>query len=147
MTRVFLDANIPVYAFGAPHVLKDPCLEVMHLLPDYPALFVTDVEVLQELLHRYLAIRRWPEGRRILAEFITLMKGRTEPVYLADIEQATSLADRHAGIDSRDLVHAAVMRRLGVTRIVSADRDFDRLPGIERLDPADVSAWRATLAS
>ena len=36
------------------------------------------------------------------------------------------------------LVHLAVMQRLNVRRIVTADTDFDRLPEVERLDPADV---------
>jgi hypothetical protein len=39
------------------------------------------------------------------------------------------------------------MRRLGVERIISADTDFDRLEGIDRLDPARMSEWgRAILA-
>ena len=42
---------------------------------------------------------------------------------------------------ARDLVHAAVMRRLDADRIVSTDTDFDRLPDMVRLDPADVGDW------
>ena len=35
-----------------------------------------------------------------------------------------------------------VMHRLGVIRIVTADADFGRVPGIIRLDPADDREWR-----
>ena len=52
------------------------------------------------------------------------------------VSLAAELADRHPGISARDLVHVAVMQRLGINRIISADTDFDRLEGIDRLDPA-----------
>ena len=55
------------------------------------------------------------------------------------------MADRHPGISSRDLVHAAVMARLEVERIISADTDFDRLSGITRLDPMLIGEWGSSL--
>ena len=70
-----------------------------------------------------------------------MMHDRIEPIYEEDIQLAANLADRHSGVSARDLVHAAVMQRLGANLIVSADTDFDRLPGLKRLDPADVAAW------
>ena len=51
------------------------------------------------------------------------------------------VADLHPGISARDLVHAAVMKRLKADRIISADTDFDRLEGITRLDPGHMDEW------
>ena len=34
-----------------------------------------------------------------------------------------------------DAYHAVLMQRLKLRQIVSFDRDFDRIPGIERIDP------------
>ena len=45
------------------------------------------------------------------------------------------------GISARDLLHAAVMRRLGADRVISVDVDFDYLPDVTRLDPADLAEW------
>lgn len=39
------------------------------------------------------------------------------------------------GVDPYDCVHAATMRKLGVTEILSADKDFDKIPAIRRIDP------------
>ncbi|MDO8615278.1 MAG: type II toxin-antitoxin system VapC family toxin [Dehalococcoidia bacterium] len=139
---IFLDANIPTYAAGRPHRLKQPCVQVLRLIGETPASFLTDAEVLQELLHRYLALRRWPEGRTVFDEFARLMHQRVEPIYDLDVALAARLADRYEGLGARDLLHAAVMSRLGIRRIVSADRDFDALPDIERLDPANVGDWQ-----
>jgi len=48
-------------------------------------------------------------------------------------------------IDARDLVHATVMLRVGSKRILTADRGFDKIPGIERLDPLLVEEWALTV--
>ena len=143
MSPIFVDANIPIYAAGRAHALKEPCREIVTLVANRPGAFFTDAEVLQELLHRYLAVQRWLEGRSVFERFATIMHGRVEPVDASDIEQAASLADRNLGLSARDLLHAAVMARVGADRIISADQGFDRLPGLTRLDPADFSAWRA----
>jgi hypothetical protein len=39
------------------------------------------------------------------------------------------------------------MRRVGSTAIVSVDTGFDRLPNIERLDPANITNWLGRLES
>ncbi len=142
MAAIFLDTNIPVYAAGSAHPLKEPCARVITFAAANPQAFVTDVEVLQELLHRYLATKRWAEGRRVLEYFTDLMAGRIVPLYAEDVARAASFADAHPRMPARDLIHAAVMARLDINRIVSADSDFDHLPGLERLDPARFAVWR-----
>jgi predicted nucleic acid-binding protein len=158
LSRLFLDANVPTYAAGREHPLKEPCKEVLRLAARNPGAFFTDAEVLQELLHRYLALKRWPEGKRVVLDFAALMEGSVEPVLAEDVVLACALADRHGAgsrrsagrLAARDLLHAAVVLRLaegsaeGAGRIVSADGDFDELAGsgIRRLDPADVGSWR-----
>ena len=137
----FTDANVPIYAAGREHDNKEPCARVLMMAAEHPQSFVTDVEVLQELLHRYVATGRWALGRQVLRSFAELMHDRIEPVYEQDIQLAARLADSLPRISARDLVHAAVMQRLGADQIVSTDTDFDRLPDVIRLDPADIGKW------
>ena len=134
----FLDANVPIYAAGRPHRLKEPSAQVLMLVAERPQAFLTDGEVLQELLHRYLALRLWTQGRDVFHHFAELMRERVEAVHAIDVEQAALLADTYPDLGARDLLHAAVMSRLGVRSIVSTDAGFDRLPEVERLDPTDV---------
>jgi predicted nucleic acid-binding protein len=142
---VFVDANVPIYAAGKEHPNKEPCARILMMAAEDPLSFVTDAEVLQELLHRYLALRRWALGRDVVKAFAEVMYDRIEPVYADDIAEAARLADRYQSASARDLVHAAVMNRLGVGRIVSSDTDFDRLPGITRLDPSKVAEWEPSV--
>jgi predicted nucleic acid-binding protein len=144
---IFIDANVPFYATGRPHPLKESCIEVGHLVAAYPDSFITDAEVLQELLHRYLAIRLWLQCRDVFNWFADLMRGRIQAMLVGDVERAAFLADTYPEFSARDLIHAAVMERLGVRQIVTADTGFDRLAGVERLDPANVSRWRDTIIS
>jgi hypothetical protein len=144
----FLDTNIPIYAAGAPHPHREPCIEVLSLASGHPRSFITSAEVLQELLHHYRATRQWSSiGRPVFARFSRLMFNRTEPVLAEDARLAAELVDSGLRASSRDLVHVAVMRRLGVERVVSADLDFDGIPGLIRLDPSAVSEWRDSLVA
>ena len=138
---VFIDANVPIYAAGREHPIKEPCARILMLAAEHPRSFVTDAEVLQELLHRYLASGRWGLGREVLQAFAEVMHGRIEPVYANDVDAAANLADLHPDVSARDLVHAAVMERLGADRIISADTDFDRLLRVTRLDPSETTDW------
>ena len=142
---VLIDANIPIYAAGREHPNKAPCARVMLMAAQHPRSFLTDSEVLQELLHRYLSSGRWPLGRVVFQSFAEVMRDRVEPVYLEDVERAGNLADNYPDVSARDLVHTAVMKRLGVDRIISADTDFDNLPGVTRLAPAAVGEWSGSL--
>ena len=142
---VFIDANVPIYAAGRDHPYKEPCARILRILADDPQSFITDSEVLQEMMHRYLASGRWTLGREVVRAFAEVMRGRVEPVHGEDVTLATKLADRHSEVSARDLVHAAVMQRLGTNRIISADTDFDRLEGIDRLDPARIEEWQSVI--
>ena len=144
-SRVFIDTNIPMYAAGAAHSLKEPCVRVMQLATAHPHIFVTDAEVLQEIIHRYLSVRQWLVGREAFSAFAEVMHGRIEPVYVEDILHAARLANDHPNMSSRDLVHTTVAQRLGVSYIVSADADFDRIPGVTRLAPERVGEWAGAL--
>ena len=145
--RAFIDANIPMYAAGSEHPLRTPCARVMDIVAAHPGRFVTDAEVFQEIIHRYLSERRWPLGREVFNRFVRIMQRYIEPVYTEDVLDAAELADNHPGINARDLVHAAVALRLGISRIISTDTDFDRLPVMTRLAPERIDEWAAELTA
>lgn len=154
MSRLFLDANVPTYAAGREHPLKEPCKQIVGLAARHPRAFFTDAEVLQEMLHRYLSGGRFEQGKSAIADFSDVMRGSIEAVTAADMERALELTERYAtrpgsGLAARDVLHAAVMIRAGSEKIVSADQDFDELApeGIERLELAEVETWRIELGA
>lgn len=141
----FIDANIVLYAVGDDDRSKEACSKVLKLANDEPGACVSSAEVLQELL--YVMIRRSRHDRvaQVLEVCLAAVGGRVEPVYGLDVLAAAELAASNRSLQSRDLVHLAVMNRLGIPSIVSADRAFDHVRGIARFDPLDLDAWQATV--
>lgn len=93
---------------------------------------VTDAEVLQEILHRYVSIAR-PDA--IQPAFNALL-GVVDEVFAVDraaVEQAKQIVLGNKELSARDAVHLAIMQINGVRRILSFDRGFDGVPGITRL--------------
>ena len=68
---VFIDANVPIYAAGGDHPYKEPCARILRMAAEEPQPFVTDSEVLQELMHRYLAYLEAPTSQRPLPTSLT----------------------------------------------------------------------------
>lgn len=54
-----------------------------------------------------------------------------------DLDATLALLDEHPDLHARDAVRAGTARNRGIELIVSTDADFDRLPGLERIDPSD----------
>ena len=60
----------------------------MRVIVGRPDAFITDAEVFQELLHRYMSIRAWERGRLAFEGFALAMEGRVEAVSLGDVQAA-----------------------------------------------------------
>jgi predicted nucleic acid-binding protein len=57
--------------------------------------------------------------------------------------RAMELWSEHDRLDVRDAIFAAQALNRGIDAILSPDRDFDEIPGLQRIDPADAQAVAA----
>ena len=71
---LFVDANIPMYAEGGDHPFKAPSVDFMLAVARRQVDAVSDVEVLQEILHRYRAVGRQSEGLVVFRTFATTIR-------------------------------------------------------------------------
>ncbi len=135
----FLDVNIVMYAAGQDHPYKEPCVAVMRLVASGALPVVIDSEIIQEVLYRFGAQRRWQDGEVMATSLLELVPD-VLPVTREVMETAVALFSEYgpAGVKARDVVHAAVMRHHELTAIISTDRHFELLPGVRRLDPNNV---------
>lgn len=129
---IFIDSNIPMYLVGAEHPNKVRVKEFLAQFIRGNERLVTDVEVYQEVLHRYVSIRRQDAIDPALAS-LDAIADEVLPIHIADVRSAREMIASIDGISARDALHAAVMRRAGIERIFSLDRGFDACPGLERL--------------
>jgi hypothetical protein len=93
---------------------------------------VTDVEVFQEILHRYVAIDR-RDAIAPVRELLTSITDQVVGIDTDDVATARDLVLAGTATSARDAVHVAVMRRLDCTRILTFNRGFDTVPGITRV--------------
>jgi predicted nucleic acid-binding protein len=129
---ILVDSNIPMYLVGAPHRHKTDALSLLERLIGERQRLVTDVEVLQEILHRYLAIQR-PDAIQPVFDALLALVDEVIAVELADVEKAKGIALGGYGLSARDALHLAVMERRDIRSILSFDQGFDAFPGIERI--------------
>jgi len=128
---IFVDSNIPMYLVGADHPNKERARVLLERAITDGELLVTDAEVLQEILHRYVAIERRDAIEPATAALLGVVDD-VYPVERTDVERARQivLATR---LSARDAVHLAIMRRRGIDRIMTFDRAFDEVDGISRV--------------
>jgi predicted nucleic acid-binding protein len=121
-----------MYLVGAEHPHRTESQILLERLTAAGQQLVTDAEVLQEILHRYISIDR----RDTIDRAFEVLLKTVDDVFAveeADVLRAAEIAQHRASFSARDAVHIAVMEHHGVHSILSFDADFDRWPGLKRI--------------
>jgi uncharacterized protein len=121
-----------MYLIGAAHPHKTEAQVILERLIASGQRLVTDVEVVQEILHRYTAIDRRDAIGPALQVTLNIVD-EVISVEKSEVLRAAEIVQSLARISARDAVHIAVMERRGIRSILTFDGDFDRWPGIERI--------------
>src|ERR1700676_1840136 len=121
-----------MYLVGVAHPHKSDAQRWLEKLVSDRQRLVTDAEVLQEILHRYVAINR----RDAIQPAFDALLGIADQVLSVDAAAAYRAKDilmGHQQMSARDALHVAIMEQHGIERILSFDSGFDGFPGISRL--------------
>lgn len=120
-----------MYLVGTAHPHKVDAKQLLEAAIAAGERLVTSVEVLQEILHRYVAIDR----REAIQPAFDALLGVVDDVIaieLIDVERARDFALGVSNLSARDALHAAVMAREEIDRIMTFDAAFDVIPGVSR---------------
>ena len=121
-----------MYLVGAPHRHKGDAQRLLEKLITDRQRLVTDAEVLQEILHRYVAIDR----RDAIQPAFDALLGVVDQVLAVNetvVQRAKQIVLGYRQLSARDAVHLSVMEQNGVDQILSFDSGFDAFPRIRRL--------------
>ena len=121
-----------MYLVGAAHPHKIDAQRLLEKLIRDGERLVTDAEVLQEILHRYVAIDR----RDAIQPAFDALLGVTDEVlaiHAETVDRAKQIVLEYRRLSARDAVHLAIMEEHGIERIMSFDSGFDSFAGIRRL--------------
>ena len=121
-----------MYLVGAAHPHKRDAQRLLEKLVSERQRLVTDAEVLQELLHRYVAIAR-PDAIQPAFDALLGIVDQVLAIDRAVVERAKQIVLGNRHLSARDAVHLAIMEEHGIDRILTFDTGFDGFPGITRI--------------
>ncbi|MFI5291517.1 MAG: type II toxin-antitoxin system VapC family toxin [Candidatus Limnocylindrales bacterium] len=132
----FVDTAVLMYAAGGEHPLRRPSQRVLERVEAGALDAVISVEVVQEIVHRYLAIRR-PDLALTGSTAALDIFAPVLPVTHAVMRRVPALVTQYPKLGARDLIHVATCQHEGIDEIISPDRGFDAVAGLRRIDPVD----------
>jgi len=123
-----------MYAAGTSHPHKLPSISFLHRVAAGRIEACISTEVLQEILHRYRYIDRWPDGKNVfmLARKIVPI---IAPITFEIMKQTYRLMNKHTSLFARDCLHAAACLNRGINCICTYDTDFEEFEGLSRIEP------------
>ncbi len=137
--RLFVDANVFMYLAGRDATCRESCRRALRAAIERGTVLATSAEVLQEILHFYGA-RRKPESAGAIYEAATDICDQILSITERQTARALEVLVEHPSLPARDALHVATMETHGIERLLSADRDFDRVETVERMNPLTTAA-------
>ena len=133
---IFLDTSIPIYAAGTSGPYKATCVALLDRIERGELKAVIDAEVVQEILYRFFRLNLSKEGEQLGRQLLRLGVG-VMPITRSDIGRAIDLQERYSTqrIPPRDTLHVAVMLNNNLRKILTADKHFEKIEEVDRVDP------------
>lgn len=133
MPALFIDSNVFFYAKIMDRDYGEACARVIRRVEAGEIEATTSVLIVVELAN---ALRKYglsDEVKKVVDAVFSLDISILQ-VDPTDVRVAADIFDK-SRISPYDCVHIAVMKRAAIKEIISADREFDRVTDIKRLDP------------
>lgn len=131
--RLFLDTTVLVHAAGGQHPLREASRALLVRARNGEVELHASVEVVQEyLFHR---LRRQTRAAAVTEARDIATFCRLHPFDREVLDRSIELVET-TQLRGRDAIHTATALGQGFDTIVSADRDFDGIPGLARVDPS-----------
>jgi len=137
----FVDTNIVIYARSSSDY-RDPCARILTAIAGGEADGRTSTAALEEVWHFELS-ERAPAIAGMTTDAYAVFKPLLS---VTDDIFRDALALPNVRIGANDRMHVATCLVNGIDTIVSADRGFDTVEHLRRIDPLDASAVEELLA-
>jgi hypothetical protein len=143
--RFLYDTAIFTYALGGEHPYKEPCRQIMRKATAGQLRGEASADLIQEFTNQRLRRTGNRDGAAKAARDVSKLV-RLHPIEPDDALLGIDLFEANPRLDARDAVFAAVALNRGINVILTTDRAFDEVRGLERIDPTDERAVATLLA-
>ena len=131
---ILIDANIFMYAAGRESLQRLPCQRFLEkIVAGGGPAACTDAEVLQEILHRYRALKVPEIGFRLF-DSVAQLGIPILSVTDRSLREARRILEDHPILSTRDGIHLGVMREHGIEEVLSYDRGLSLVSWVKRLE-------------
>jgi len=133
LERYFIDSNIFFYAKIMDKKYGKACAKILNMIVKGKLEAVTSSLVVIELAN---ALRKYGLSSKVreVIDAIFSIDIQVFEIDPLDTRKAAEIFDEFR-ISPYDCIHAAVMKKAKTNKIVSADRDFEKITWIKRIDP------------
>ena len=129
----FLDSNIFVNAKIHDRKYGQSCASIITDLTRGRLLAATSTLALVEVSN---ALRKLGLARELAQELNAIYSTGITVTELLNVDvRLMAELFQASGVGPYDCAHAAIMKRIGLDKIISTDPHFESIPGIKRLDP------------
>jgi predicted nucleic acid-binding protein len=138
---IYLDTNIFLYAIQQHEKYGNACATILQDVQDKKIKAISSTITLAEMIGALQKIndelkKRGNRPIRIEESFDAILNYPVTWLDISPILIRKSL-DHTNILFGVDCIHRESMELHGIEKIISADRDFDTIPGIRRIDPLD----------
>ena len=133
---IFIDTSIIMYAAGKEHPNKEPSVELLKLVAIGEVEAVINVEVIQEIFHRYTMIKMKEKGIKLAKNIMRLIP-RIYSIELSDVIKAMEILRRY-DLTSRDAIHIAFMLNRNINEVCTYDKHFFDVKEIKAYKPEEI---------
>jgi len=138
MPNYYVDSNIFFYAKIMDRKYGPSCSVIVRSIWEHRLNVTISSLILLEVSN---ALRKYGRVKDVAPEVraISSLGIETYPMDASDVQEAAEIFEE-TKINPYDCLHAAIMKRYNLTQIISADREFDKLKWLSRIDPEKLSA-------
>jgi len=129
----FIDSNVFFYAKIFDREYGDACAKILDKIVKGEFEVITSTLIVVELAN---ALRKYGLSDEVkdVVDAVFSLDIRVYEVDSLDVRTAARIFNEFR-VSPYDCVHAAVMKKAGIVDIISADKDFDKITWIRRVDP------------
>lgn len=130
---MFIDANIFIHAALGRDKKAEECRNFLKKVESGEQNSHTSVLVLEEALKAISHFRGESPSVEVINRFLRIKNLTVLALAKEDLECSFEFFKK--SLDVHDSLHLAIMKKQGITTILSYDKDFDSIKGIKRVEP------------
>ncbi len=134
----FLDSTTLIHAIDKSAEYHKECLSIINKAAKGEINAATNLETLEETLFILSKLTSTSTALRVIRDYLKMTKIKKYETKLAIFEHALEIMEITPLKRPKDAINAATMLEHGIQKIISEDKEYDKVDLIQRVHPKDL---------